>query len=66
MVPDYTINDAFHDGFECGLLYILRYAEEQGSLQLSIDDVKQLTGHLTEKKPWKTAPEWETLILNNL
>ena len=66
MVPDCTINDAFHNGFECGLLYILRYAEEQEKLAMGIDDVSQLARHLAEKKPWKTNPEWESLILSNL
>lgn len=62
MVPDYTINDAHHDGFECGLLYILRYAAENYNQLLSDDDMVHLTAHLAEKKPWKTADEWEELI----
>ena len=67
MNPDYTINDAFHDGFECGLLYILRYVNEHYYQSLSSDDidVSELALHLAEKKPWKTAPEWQELILNS-
>lgn len=66
MHSDYTINDAFKDGFECGLLYILRYAAEDYDQLLSDDDMVHLTAHLAEKKPWKTADEWETLISNNV
>ena len=66
MVPDYSINDAFHDGFECGLLYILRYAEEVSNNRLSTNDIKKLIIHLEEKKPWKSHAEWETLILNHI
>lgn len=66
MVPDYNINDAFKDGFECGLLYILRYAAEDYDQLLSDDDMARLTAHLAEKKPWKTAAEWEEFILNNI
>lgn len=65
MRQDYTINDAFKDGFECGLLYILRYASEDYDQLLSDDDMAHLTTHLEEKKPWKSATEWEELILNN-
>jgi hypothetical protein len=66
MQQDYTINDAHHDGFECGMLYILRYAAEDYDQLLSDDDVKHLVVHLAQKKPWKTTDEWEELILNNL
>ena len=66
MNPDYTINDAFHDGFECGLLYILRYAEEQEKLAMGIDDISQLARHLETMKPWRTTSDWESLILTTL
>lgn len=66
MQQDYTINDAFKDGFECGLLYMLRYSEEDYYDHLTNNDVTRLASHLAEKKPWKTAAEWETLILNNI
>ena len=66
MQQDYTINDAFKGGFECGLLYILRYAEEEYSQLMSDDDVAHLASHLAEKKPWKTEAEWKEFILNNL
>ena len=62
MNPDYTINDAHHDGFECGLLYILRYTYENYNQLLSDDDTRELVAHLAEKKPWKSASEWEELI----
>lgn len=66
MQQDYTINDAFHDGFECGLLYILRYMKENSDRHLTTHDVARLIVHLEEKKPWKSHDEWEELILNNL
>ena len=66
MQQDYTINDAFKDGFECGLVYILRYLEEEDFLQLDADNMAHLARHLEYKKPWKSNTEWETLILNAL
>lgn len=66
MQQDYTINDAFHDGFECGLLYILRFFEENSDRKITTNDIAQLIVHLEEKKPWKSHTEWETLILKNL
>lgn len=62
MNPDYTINDAHHDGFECGLVYILRYAAEGYYQLLSDYDTTHLAAHLAEKKPWKSAAEWEELL----
>jgi nitrogenase molybdenum-iron protein alpha/beta subunit len=66
MTPDYTINDAFHDGFECGLLYILRYLEDDPDKRLTANDIAHLVIHLEEKKPWKSHTEWEEFILNNI
>lgn len=66
MAPDYTINDAHHDGFECGLLYILRYVEEEYDQVLSTDDVARLAAHLESKKKWKSGAEWEELIYGYL
>lgn len=66
MVPFDSFNVARHDAFECGLLYILRYAEEEYDQLLSDDDVLHLSNHLAEKKPWKTEAEWKEFILNNL
>lgn len=66
MTPDYTINDAFKDGFECGLLYVLRYAKEVSKQHIDTNDIAQLVIHLEQKKPWKSDEEWEALILNNL
>lgn len=66
MYSDYTINDAFHDGFECGLLYILRYIEEDSDHRITANDVSRLIVHLEEKKPWKSHDEWEKLILNHI
>lgn len=66
MVPFDSFNAVRHDAFECGLLYILRYAEEEYNQLLSDDDVLHLSCHLAEKKPWKTEAEWKEFILNNL
>ena len=66
MQQDYTINDAFKDGFECGLLYILRYVEEDTDHRITANDIARLIIHLEDKKPWKSNAEWETLILNAL
>lgn len=62
MQPDYTINDACHDGFECGLIYILRYCRENGIRDLVDLDKAKLAEHLESKKPWRTAEEWADLI----
>lgn len=66
MSPDYTINDAFHDGFECGLLYILRFMEENSERRITTNDVSKLIVHLEEKKPWKSHTEWEAFILSHI
>lgn len=65
MVPDYTINDAFKDGFECGILYMLRYIEEVQPQRLTTDDIASLANHLEEKKQWKTSDQWKTLLMSN-
>ena len=61
-----TYNDAFHDGFECGLLYILRYLEENSDKRLTANDVAHLIIPLEEKKPWKSHSEWEEMIFKNI
>ena len=66
MRQDYTISDAFHDGFECGLLYILRYVEENYEQHITANDIARLIVHLEQKKPWKSHSEWEETILKNL
>ena len=66
MTPDYTINDAHKDGFECGLLYILRYTVEVEDIEIRDSLISRLTEHLAEKKPWKTRYEWEQLIRKSL
>lgn len=62
MKEDYNFAAFIHNGFENGLLYILRYAYENYDQLLSDDDVTQLVAHLAEKKPWNTAAEWEALV----
>lgn len=64
-MPDYTINDAFKDGFECGILYMLRYIEDVQPQRLTTDDIRHLTDHLESKKPWKTSDQWKVLLMSN-
>jgi hypothetical protein len=67
MTPDNNFSEFIHNGFECGLIYILRYLEEEACmLQFDTDDISHLASHLAEKKPWKTAPEWEEFINNHI
>lgn len=63
MYSDYTVNDAYHDGFENGLVYILRYLKEAGIDKIAeLSDV-DLACHLETRKPWKTAEDWWKLIV---
>ena len=64
MVPFDNFNGILHKGFESGLLYILRYAEEEYSQLLNDDDIMRLSCHLAEKKPWKTEAEWKEFLSN--
>ena len=66
MTPDYNFAAFIHEGFECGLVYALRYLEEEGMVQLSTDDIAQLAFHLESKKPWMSSNEWNELILNTI
>lgn len=68
MTPDYTINDAHKDGFECGLLYILRFVEQESGYTTVWydDDISGLASHLAEKKPWKSRDEWYEFLRRNL
>ena len=66
MCSDYTINDAFHDGFVDGLLYILRYLEQCDVSKLTDGDIYRLSVHLAEKKPWRNVNSWQELINSNI
>ena len=66
MTPDYTINDAHRDGFECGLLYILRFELEELHRWPSDEEFAAIAEHLAEKKPWKGRDEWEWFIRGSL
>lgn len=66
MTPDYTINDAFHDGFECGLLYALRYAKDATGQHISEEDLDKLAVHLDSKKCWKAYEEWRCWLNQNI
>ena len=61
-MADYTINDAFCDGFECGIEYLIRYDLEILGHVFSSDDIEALAWHLAEKKRWKSADEWERML----
>lgn len=65
MAPDYTINDAFKDGFECGIMYMLRYIEETQPQRLTVEDVNRLATHLAERKRWKDNKEWKAVLTSN-
>lgn len=62
---EYTINDAYHEGFECGIVYILRYLKESNVQDLTDLTVYDLACHLEMRKPWKTAEEWVGAIRNS-
>lgn len=64
MNPDYTINDAFHEGFECGLAYILRYAREHCDWQLTDRDIIVLSEHLWNHKSWHDSNVWAEIVYN--
>ena len=63
---DYSITDAHKKGFECGLLYILRYELDELWRWPTDEELDSLANHLAEKKPWKTRDEWEQFIRGNL
>lgn len=64
MTPDYTINDAYHDGFEAGLLYVIRYFQKDRPL--TDEEILRLGRHLELMKPWKSDEEWLELIHRNM
>ena len=61
-MQDYTINDAFKDGFEDGLLYILRYVQEVEKIDIDDSLVLRLAKHLGENKPWRPEEIWASKI----
>ena len=65
-MQDYTINDAHKDGFECGLLYVLRYFHEVEEIDIKDSLILRLAEHLGEKKPWRPEEVWADLIHNNM
>lgn len=62
MKEDYNFGAFIHEGFEQGLLYILRYVEEEYDQVLSVEDIARLAAHLESKKNWNNGSEWEQLI----
>lgn len=62
MYSEYTVNDAYHDGFECGVVYVLRYLKESGIAKVEDLDKIDLSCHLEIRKPWKTAEEWYEMV----
>lgn len=64
-MQEYTINDAHHEGFECGVVYILRYLKESGIKNISDLNAVDLACHLEVRKPWKTAEEWYEVVRNS-
>lgn len=66
MNPTYTINNAFQDGFECGLLYMLRYAMEVEGVAMTDTDVLKLADHLAAHKQFKLSEQWAMTIHKNV
>lgn len=66
MQNEYSVNSAMQEGFECGVLYALRYYEESVKRNLSCDSAAAFANHLSHYKRWKTKDEWETFLLKTL
>lgn len=66
MQQDYTINDAFQEGFESGVVYILRYNAEKNGVTLTDRDVVVLGEHLRSYKPWRDSEQWADFIHKNV
>lgn len=66
MQRDYTINDAFQEGFESGVVYILRYNAEKNGVTLTDIDVVVLGEHLRSYKPWRDSEQWADFIHKNV
>lgn len=66
MQQDYTINDAFKEGFESGLVYILRYNAETNGVTLTDRDIVVLGEHLWNHKPWRDSAAWAEFIHKNV
>lgn len=62
MVPDYTVTDAFQDGFEDGVLYMLRYMIEVEEIEIRDSMVLRIAEHLGEHKPWRPEEIWASKI----
>ena len=65
MHNDYTINDAHKDGFECGVLYVLRYFHEVEKRRLTDRQIAKLAEHLESHRFDKDFGEWTELIYRN-
>ena len=64
-MSNYTINDAFKNGFEDGLRYLLRYIRESGEIPMTEDDILDLAQHLEKWKRWRDLEGWLEWIHRN-
>ena len=65
-MQDYNINDAFKDGFECGLLYMIRYMVEVEGRRMTDAEVIRLSEHLAMKKQWRPSEDWALMVHNEV
>ena len=65
MNPD-VLMDAVHIAFETGLLYTLRYFNMSSIMEVTDEDVRKLSIHLSETKTWRDVDEWQEFIKANL
>ena len=66
MVPDYSINDAFKDGFTDGIMYLIRYMGWVEDKSLTDDEILRLAEHLGENKLWMPEEIWAEMIHRNV
>ena len=62
MTQDYTINDAWKDGFESGLIKIMRYIPQH---KFKDEELRTLANYIATTAPWKTRDEWYDILRNS-
>lgn len=59
----YTINDAYHDGFESGVAYVFSHLERK---KFDERELRRFLSWIELKNPWKSESEWKELIEGSL